>query len=86
MDKMTVVAGQDLIRQGEPGNAFYVIEQGEFDIVIDSNRVTTFRRGGSFGEIALIREQPRAATVTALTNAVCWRLERRYFPAFRSFS
>lgn len=79
MDRMTVVAGQDLIRQGEPGNAFYVIEQGEFDIVIDSNRVTTFRRGGSFGEIALIREQPRAATVTALTNAVCWRLERHLF-------
>lgn len=77
MDKMSVVAGQDLIRQGEPGNAFYIIEEGEFDIVIDSNRVTTFRRGASFGEVALIREQPRAATVTALTNAICWRLERR---------
>ena len=68
MDKMTVKAGQDLIRQGEPGNAFYVIEKGEFDIVIDGCRVTTFRRGGSFGEVALIREQPRAATVTAITR------------------
>lgn len=76
MDKLTVAAGHDLIRQGEPGNAFYIIEEGEFNIFIDSNRVTTFRRGGSFGEVALIREQPRAATVTALTNAVCWRLER----------
>ena len=79
MDKMSVRAGQDLIRQGEPGNAFYVIEKGEFDIVIDGCRVTTFRRGGSFGEVALIREQPRAATVTAITSAVCWRLERSLF-------
>lgn len=80
MDKMTVKAGQDLIRQGEPGNAFYVIEKGEFDIIIDGCRVTTFRRGGSFGEVALIREQPRAATVTAITSAVCWRLERSASP------
>ena len=42
-------------------------------------QVTTFRRGGSFGEVALIREQPRAATVTAITSAVCWRLERSLF-------
>ena len=42
MDKITVKAGQDLIRQGEPGNAFYVIEKGEFDIVIDGCRVTTY--------------------------------------------
>ena len=54
-------------------------EKGEFDIVIDGCRVTTFRRGGSFGEVALIREQPRAATVTAITSAVCWRLERSLF-------
>ena len=82
MEKMTVEVGQDLIRQGEPGNAFYVIEAGEFDIVIDGNRVATFEKGGSFGEIALVRKQPRAATVTAQSNAVCWRLERRVYPVY----
>jgi NADH dehydrogenase len=65
-------AGDIIIRQGELGNRFYVIESGEVEILREEpslplQRLATRSAGESFGEVALLRDTPRTATVRCLT-------------------
>jgi Cyclic nucleotide-binding domain/Major Facilitator Superfamily len=72
-------AGTDVIRQGENGDRFYVIADGEVDIVADGRLVTTHGRGAGVGEIALMYDVPRVATVTARRDTQLYALERDVF-------
>jgi MFS family permease len=72
-------AGAPIIRQGEPGDRFYVIESGEVEFSIDGRPIKRDARGGSFGEIALLRDIPRTATVQAVTETRLLALERGPF-------
>lgn len=67
-EPVAVAAGQDPIRQGEPGDRFYVIQEGEADILIDGFRIRELGPGDDFGERALLRDTPRTATVHALSD------------------
>ncbi len=64
-------AGEAVIREGSGGAAFYLIDSGEAKVTIRGKQVATLGRGDHFGEIALIDEGVRAATVTAATELVC---------------
>ena len=76
-----VSAGDTIIRQGDTGDLFYVVEDGRCEIWVDGERVREAWPGESFGEIALLRDVPRTATVTALEDTTLLALERDEFIA-----
>jgi len=59
----TLAAGATVITQGEPGDKFYIIEEGTLYATKDGNRVKDYKAGDYFGELALLKNQPRAASV-----------------------
>jgi MFS family permease len=75
-----VLAGEVVIRAGDAGDRFYIVGDGELDIDV-SGRHTTAHRADYFGEIALLRDVPRTATVTATTDSHLFGLERDDFLA-----
>ncbi len=75
---VTVMAGSDVIRAGERGEEFYVIESGVAEIVEAGVHQGP---GAGFGEIALLREVPRTATVRALSDLHLWVIVRSAFVA-----
>jgi hypothetical protein len=72
-------AGAVLIRQGDPGDAYFAIAAGELDAEQDGQFLGRYGRGDGVGEIALLRAVPRTATVTAHTAATVYRLDRDLF-------
>ena len=74
-------AGSEVIRQGDEGDRFYVIDDGRCDVLVDGRQVATLGRGEGFGEIALLRDQPRMATVVSQTPVKLYALEREAFLA-----
>jgi Cyclic nucleotide-binding domain/Major Facilitator Superfamily len=74
-----IPAGAVLIRQGEPGDAYYLIAAGELEVQQDGRFLRSCGRGDGVGEIALLRAVPRTATVVAHTPATVYRLSREPF-------
>jgi len=80
MYKETVLEGTVLIKQGDTrAQTFHVIESGTFTIHVDGEKVAVFEEGMCFGELALIHDAPRAATVTAAEDSVIWTMHRNAF-------
>lgn len=78
-------SGADVVRQGDTGTRFYIMESGQAEVVQDGDagprRVTLLGPGDYFGEIALLLDVPRSATVRALTPLEVHSLERDDFEA-----
>ena len=79
LEPLHVPAGTDVVEQGAPGDRFYAIASGEVEVVADGVRVATLGRGDGFGEIALLDDVPRTATVTARSELDLYALERAPF-------
>jgi hypothetical protein len=78
---VALAPGQVVCHKGEPGDRFYLVADGELDVSDDGRILNQLTRGDAFGEIALLRDIPRTATVTASTESTVFALERADFLA-----
>lgn len=79
MQQKTFPEGARVIEQGAAGDYFYIVSSGTLDCLVDGQKVLSYERGGSFGELALMYNAPRAATLVATSPAVLWALDRISF-------
>ncbi|XP_040573301.1 cAMP-dependent protein kinase type II regulatory subunit isoform X1 [Lepeophtheirus salmonis] len=85
MFERSVASGENIIRQGDDGDNFYIIESGIYDIYVktgDSSgdkAIGNYDNTGSFGELALMYNMPRAATIKAVTDGLLWAMDRSTF-------
>jgi len=80
MYRVEVSEGVKIITQGDTNaNDFYVIQEGGFDILVDNTNVAHFGKGQCFGELALLHNAPRAATVQASENSKLFAVHRLAF-------
>jgi hypothetical protein len=81
LGRREVPAGETVIREGDPGDRFYVVESGHTTATHDGRVLSSQGPGDPFGEIALLRDIPRTATITADEPTVLLYLERDAFLA-----
>ncbi|PNJ32037.1 LOW QUALITY PROTEIN: PRKAR2A isoform 6, partial [Pongo abelii] len=83
MFERIVKADEHVIDQGDDGDNFYVIERGTYDILVTKDNQTRsvgqYDNRGSFGELALMYNTPRAATIVATSEGSLWGLDRVTF-------
>jgi cAMP-dependent protein kinase regulator len=80
IDERRFNAGEIVISEGENGDLLYIVEKGELDCSKKSlGFLKTYKEGESFGELALLYNAPRAATIQAKTDCILWGLDRETF-------
>jgi putative peptide zinc metalloprotease protein len=76
---VNIAPGETIVEQGEPGDAFYAISTGQVEVTEDGTSVRRMGPGSHFGEIALLLDTPRTASVRAVTPVRAFRLDRAGF-------
>jgi CRP-like cAMP-binding protein len=83
LHRVQLGAGEVVARQGAPADKFVIVVEGEIEVAReadgDSEQVVTLRPGDFFGEIAILRDRPRSATLTARTEATLLTMDRDEF-------
>ena len=76
---MEAQAGQVVIKKGDPGDLFYCLYSGTASACIEDDvEVMVYQKGACFGELALLYNCPRAASVIARTECSLWTLDLKY--------
>jgi MFS family permease len=81
LEPVVVDAGTEVVCQGDPGDCVYLVAEGKFAVETDGRILSTMGPCELFGEMALLRNAPRNATVRALEDSRVYRLERSEFLA-----
>lgn len=79
MQKETAQEGDIIIKQGDTGDFFYIVEKGTISYIVDGNAVGSCGAGGSFGELSLLYDCPRSATCTAADSLTMWKVDQTTF-------
>lgn len=85
VEEVQGIEGDDIIKEGDEGNCMYILESGSLDCtkVFKAGDAPThlkvYQPGEAFGELALLYNVPRAATITAKSPYVIWKLDRDTF-------
>ena len=78
-------AGATIVRQGAPADKFFIVVDGEVEVIradgVETRTLATLRRGQSFGEMAILRDMPRRAMVRAVAPTTLLTMERDAFRA-----
>jgi len=82
MARTAVASGDVIFREGEPGDRFYLIDEGQVDVARGQERLAILGPRESFGETALLDDRPRNATVRAMTPVTVYTMDRFGFDAF----
>jgi voltage-gated potassium channel len=73
------IVGDEIIRQGDPGDCMYFLTSGKADVIINGKKAGAIRKGDAFGEMSLVREKKRGATVKTVTHCSGYKLTREKF-------
>ena len=79
MRKRSFSTGNDICTEGTTGDEFFVLAQGEADIIVKGEKVGSYKPGQSFGELALLYSCTRAATIKATSSCTCWAVDAATF-------
>ena len=79
LEPVTVSAGTRVITEGDPGDRYFAVADGELDITRAGGQLVRIGRGDGFGEVALVRDVPRTASVTAATDCLLYSLDGDVF-------
>mmetsp|Transcript_18774 Transcript_18774/g.18884 ORF Transcript_18774/g.18884 Transcript_18774/m.18884 type:complete len:749 (-) Transcript_18774:401-2647(-) len=86
MQHEVVPRGTMLLTEGEPGNKMYVLESGDVQVTIKNIKIRQMGRGALLGELALLYDAPRSATVRCLTDCSLWSLKREIFKQIQALA
>lgn len=79
MFERTVKVNEMIMREGDDGDYFYVIESGRYTAAVGNQTVATYNNRGSFGELSLMYNVPRTVTIKADTAGSLWAMDRYTF-------
>ena len=74
-----IASGETLFREGEVGDALYIVVEGQIDIYVSGQLLETLGPGDILGEMALIDDQPRMATAVARTDCLLTQVSKTHF-------
>ena len=72
-------SGEVLVRQGQPGDSFFIVVSGKVSVRVDGQEVSTLSDDDHFGEMSLLTGEPRAATIIAMTDTQVLIIDRQCF-------
>ena len=79
MEREELTQGSTIITEGESGSKLYVVQTGEMEVLINGEIIREMGRGSLLGELALLYDAPRSATVRCKTDCIVWSLKREIF-------
>ncbi|KAK0388215.1 hypothetical protein NLU13_4460 [Sarocladium strictum] len=79
LETQKFAAGEEIIKEGDPGHSFFLLESGEADAVKGDAKVLHYKKGDFFGELALLNDAPRAASVVASSDVKVATLGKNAF-------